>query len=119
MWKALGALALVLGLVLLFFAVLHTGIWFEPVIVPAVVVETICGTGLVIGGVGALRAAPWAWNGLVYAYAAALGGVLLGVLALALFPGPGTSFTDWYHRGMAAVLALGLGGSLYASRERR
>lgn len=117
MGKALGVLAVVLAAVLYGFAALHSGVWFEPRIVPAVVVETICGTGLLIGGYGAIRHRRWDW--LVYAYSAALGGVLLGVLALALGPGDGTPLTMWYHRIMALVLALGLGGTLYVSRVRR
>ncbi|MFE0150555.1 hypothetical protein ACFWY5_25625 [Nonomuraea sp. NPDC059007] len=117
MGKALGVLAVVLAAVFYGFAVLHSGVWFEPRIVPAVVVETICGTGLVIGGYGAIRHRRWDW--LVYAYSAALSGVLLGVLAMALGPGGGTPLTIWYHRGMALVLVLGLGGALYVSRARR
>ncbi|MFI6504174.1 hypothetical protein [Nonomuraea typhae] len=119
MWRALGVLAVVLAAVMFGFAALHSGIWGPPVIVPAVVVEILCGSGLLAGGYGAIRTAPWAWNGLAYAYAGALGGVLLGVLALAMSPGASMPLTEWYHRVMAVVLALGLGGTLYASRDRK
>lgn len=119
MWKALGALAIGLAAVFFTFAVLHTGVATEPAMPPAVVVELLCGAGLAAGGYGALAVRSWAWNGLVRAYAGALGGVLLGILAVALVPGQGSSLTDWYHRSMAVVLALGLAGALYASRERK
>lgn len=116
--KLLGALAVVFALTFLTGAVLHAGgLLGEPVIVPATVVESACAAGLLVAGYGTLRGRPWGWNALIYAHAGALVGVLVGVLALALGPGEDTVLNTWYHRVMAALLALGLGGSFYISRS--
>jgi hypothetical protein len=52
----------------------------------------------------------WAWTVAFVAYAFALGGVLLGIAALALGAGPSTELNTIYHRVMlvalVAVLAL-------------
>ncbi len=104
-------------------AVLHAGIAIgpvtEPVVPPAVVVETVCGTALLAGAYGALAGRPWAWTGLQLGHAVALGGVLLGVVAITFAGGESTPLNDWYHRIIATLLVLGLAGSLYASRARR
>jgi hypothetical protein len=120
---ALGVASLAYGLIFSLAALLHAGIVLgpvaEPVIVPAVIVETICGAAMLAGGHGALAGRAWGWNGLIYAHAVALAGVLLGILALALGGGEATTLNTWYHRMMAALLALGLGGAFYVSRVRR
>jgi hypothetical protein len=46
----------------------------------------------------------WAWTAALAAHAFALGGVLLGVTALALGAGPSTELNSIYHRVMLVVL---------------
>ncbi|MBF8187754.1 hypothetical protein ITP53_18845 [Nonomuraea sp. K274] len=121
--RALGLLSLLYVLIFLFFGLLHAGITLgpmrEPVIVPAAIVETLCGAALLAGAYGALTGRTWVWDGLIYGHAAALGGVVLGIVALALGPGTATALLVWYHSSMAAALAAGLAGSFYVSRVRR
>ncbi|MFI7448426.1 hypothetical protein ACIBQX_13090 [Nonomuraea sp. NPDC049714] len=121
--RALGVASLAYGLIFSLAALLHAGFAFgpvaEPVIVPAVIVETICAVATLAGGYGALAGRARAWDGLIYAHAVALAGVLLGILALALGGGEATVLNTWYHRSMATLLALGLGGAFYVSRVRR
>ncbi|MFI7641814.1 hypothetical protein [Nonomuraea sp. NPDC049400] len=121
--RALGRLSLLYALIFLCFALMHAGIAFgpvaEPVIVPAAIVETLCAGAMLAGAYGVLAGRTWAWDGLIYSHAAALAGVLLGILALALGAGPASALLGWYHSAMAAVLAAGLAGSFYVSRVRR
>lgn len=121
--KLLGALSVAYALVFFLGALSHAGIALgplrEPVIVPAVVAETLCGAALLAGAYGALAGRRWAWDGIVYTHAGALAGVLLGILALAFGAGETTTLNTWYHRVMAALLAAGLVGALYVSRVRR
>ena len=118
--KALGALSAAYALIFFCAALLHTGLTLgplrEPVIVPATIVETLCGAVLLIGARGALTGRPWAWDGLVYTHAVALAGVLMGVLALAFGAAETTALNTWYHRTMAALLIAGLAAALYAPR---
>ncbi|MFI6594660.1 hypothetical protein ACIBHX_00335 [Nonomuraea sp. NPDC050536] len=117
--KALRALSVFYAVVFFTFALLHAGITLgqlrEPVIIPAVVAETLCGLAL-LGGAYRSRAS---WDPLLYSHAFALAGVLLGVLSLGLGAAPATALDTWYHRVMAALLGLGLSGALYVSRVRR
>ncbi|NRQ33007.1 hypothetical protein HII36_14320 [Nonomuraea sp. NN258] len=121
--KALGALSLLYALIFFGAALLHGGLELgplrEPVTVPAVVVEIVCGTSMIAGAYGALTERPRAWDGLLYAHAVALGGVLLGILALAFGAGESTAFSTWYHNLIATALAAGLAGIFYVSRVRR
>lgn len=121
--KALGALSLAYALIFFGAALVHAGLPIgpldEPSIGPAVVVEILCGAGLLAGGYGALSPRRWAWDGLIYTHAGALAGVLLGILALALGPGQATATTAWFHDTMAILLAAGLAGAFYVSRVRR
>ncbi|MFB4281340.1 hypothetical protein ACBJ59_39045 [Nonomuraea sp. MTCD27] len=123
--RALGGLLALYALIFLSFALLHAGIAFgpvrEPVIVPAAVVESLCAVATAAGAYGALAGRAWAWDGVIYAHAAALGGVLMGILALAFGDGGGaaSALLNWYHSTMAVVLAAGLIGAFYVSRVRR
>ncbi|MFI6733426.1 hypothetical protein ACIBI9_10895 [Nonomuraea sp. NPDC050451] len=120
--RALGWLSLLYALIFLSFALLHAGIAFgpvrEPVIVPAAIVETLCAGATLAGAYGVLAGRAWAWDGLIYGHAAALGGVLMGILALALGAGPASTLLSWYHSVIAVLLATGLAGSFYVSRVR-
>jgi hypothetical protein len=82
----------------------------EPRILPATVVEGLCGLALAVAACAVLARADWAWTAAFTANAFALGGVLLGITALALGAGPSTELNTIYHRAMVvalvAVLAL-------------
>ena len=92
-----------------FAALLHAGIALgrlhEPQIIPATIVEVICGTFLARGALAVFN--HWAgerglaWTGNLVA----LGGVALGMAALAAGRGPRTASNDLYHRLMLALLA--------------
>jgi hypothetical protein len=82
----------------------------EPVILPATIVEGLCGTALAIAAITVLAHTNGAWTVATAAHAFALGGVLLGITALAVGAGPSTDLNTVYHRVMVvalvAVLAL-------------
>ena len=82
----------------------------EPRILPATIVECLCGLALAAGAYAVLARRSRAWTVAVAAHAFALGGVLLGTVALAVGAGPSTELNTVYHRVMlvalVAVLAL-------------
>ena len=83
--QAFGALTLGEGVSFLFMSALHTRVlmplgFSEPVIVPAVIVEGLCGAVLVIAAFGLLTGRDWRWSGAVAAQAFSLAGVLLGIV---------------------------------------
>jgi hypothetical protein len=93
-------------------ALLHLGVGIplgfvvleEPPIFPAVVVESLCGLFLGVAAYAVLTRKSWAWPAAVAGHAFALGGVLLGVTAIALGGGPDTTLNHVYHRVMLVVL---------------
>ena len=97
-------------------ALLHLGVWIplgfavlaEPRIVPATIVEGLCALGLAVGAYAVLTGRSWAWSAVTGAHAFALGGVLLGITALALGGGPTTELNTIYHRVMLVALVAGL-----------
>ena len=80
----------------------------EPRIVPATIVEGLCGVGLAVGAYATLSRKTWAWPAITAAQAFAVGGVLLGMAALAVGGGPSTELNTIYHRVMLVALAAGL-----------
>ena len=105
----------VLGLVMisnatlfLFGAVQHAGFslgrFHEPKIIPAVVVETICGLLLLWASIATLGHFSIGWNVALIGNLVALGGVLLGMAALAAGRGPRTASNDFYHRIMLILI---------------
>ncbi|WP_188195855.1 hypothetical protein [Nonomuraea sp. SYSU D8015] len=122
--KALGWLSVTYAAVFFTAALLHTGTTLgplrQPVIAPAVIVETLCGAALLAGAYGALAATTWAWDGLIYTHAGALAGVLMGIMAVGLGPGGAAAnpLLIWYHGTIAAFLTAGLGAAFYVSRVR-
>jgi hypothetical protein len=107
-------LVLIADAALFFFgAVQHTGVAIgplrEPVIVPAAIVEAICGIALLSGAVAFLVQARKAWAVAMAGNLVALGGVLLGMAALAAGAGPRTASNDLYHRIMLVLIGAGLG----------
>jgi len=101
-------------------ALLHLGVRIpvgftvlaEPRIVEATIVEGLCGLFLTVGAYATLARKTWAWPALAAAHAFALGGVLLGMAALAVGAGPSTVLNAVYHRVMLVALAAGLAALL-------
>jgi hypothetical protein len=98
----------------LFGALQHAGVaigpFNEPVIIPASIVETLCALALSWGAVAVWKGSPQAWRAAVIGNAIAIGGVTIGVIALARGAGPRTASNDLYHKIMLALAA----GSLVA-----
>ncbi|HWB71565.1 MAG TPA: hypothetical protein VG452_05040 [Egibacteraceae bacterium] len=80
----------------------------EPRILPAGIVETLCGLALAVSGYAVLTGKTWAWRAAVGAHGFALAGVLLGMAALAAGRGPSTELNNAYHLTMLAFLGAGL-----------
>lgn len=124
--RAIGVLALVYATTFFLGAVLHLGVTVplgigvlsEPVILPATIVESLCGVALIIAGVAVLTDRPWWWQASVAAHAFALGGVLLGITATQLEGrGASTPLNDGYHLTMVVALTTTL-VALFALRGR-
>ncbi len=113
---AVGVLAVLYAVTFLTGALLHLGVRIplgfavlsEPRIFPATIVEGLCGLFLAVGGYAALTRRTWAWPAVTAAHAFALGGVILGITALAVGAGPSTELNTVYHRVMLVALAAGL-----------
>lgn len=110
------ALVVVNGVTFLVFAASHAGTSVplglvtlaEPRIVPAMVVEGLCGLAFVLSAVALFTHRPWAAPATLAAHVFALAGVLLGMAALAAGRGPRTATNDIYHRVMLVVLLVGI-----------
>jgi len=108
----LGSLMIANALLFFFGTVQHAGItlgrFHEPRIIPAMVVETLCGLSLLWGGTAVLRHGSVDWPGPLIANLIALGGVLLGMAALAAGRGPRTGSNDLYHHIMLILIGASL-----------
>ncbi len=92
-------------------ALLHLGIQFplgfsEPQIIPATIVEGLCGIFLAMGAYALVAHKSWAWTAALAAHIFAVAGVLLGITALALGAGPSTEANTIYHRTILVVLVV-------------
>ena len=115
---AVGVLSAIYAATFFCGAMLHTGVQIplglavlaEPTIVPATIVEGLCGLTLAVAAFAVFTNWSSAWTAAFAAHAFAIGGVLLGITALAIGAGPSTELNTIYHRVMAvalvAVLAL-------------
>ena len=115
---AIGILSAVYAVTFFCGALLHLGVRIpfgaaalaEPTILPAAIVESFCGLALSFGAFAVFARWNRAWTAVFAAHACALGGVLLGVTALALGAGPSTDLNTMYHCvmlvGLVAVLTL-------------
>jgi hypothetical protein len=115
---AIGILSAVYAATFFLGALLHLGVRVplgftvvdEPGILPATIVEGLCGTALAVAALAVFARRNGAWAVATAAHAFALGGVLLGITALAVGAGPSTALNTIYHRVMVvalvAVLAL-------------
>jgi hypothetical protein len=82
----------------------------QPRILPATIVETLCGLSLVMAALAGFLGWRWAWVATVAAHVFSIGGVALGMAALAAGRGPQTQLNSTYHLTimlvMLATLAL-------------
>ena len=110
--KAVGILSALYATTFFFGALLHLGLRIplgfavlaEPRIIPATVVEGLCGMALAVAAFAVLIRMSWAWTAAFTAHAFSLGGVLLGIGALAVGAGPSTELNAIYHRVMLVAL---------------
>jgi hypothetical protein len=109
---AIGVLSAVYAATFLLGALLHLGVTIplgftvldEPGILPATIVEGLCGLALAVAAFAVLTRRNGAWSIALAAHAFALGGVLLGITALAVGAGPSTELNTIYHRVMVVAL---------------
>jgi amino acid permease len=105
----LGFLMIANAALFFFGAVQHIGVTIgrfqEPRIIPAAIVETICGISLTWGAVIVFSRAVLPWSPPLVSNFIALCGVLLGVAALAAGRGPRTASNDLYHHIMLSLIA--------------
>src|SRR5260370_26321869 len=97
----------------LFAALMHVGIplgFSEPRIIPAAIVEGLCGLLLAVSACAVVARTTWAWGAALAAHLVAVAGVLLGIIALAIGAGPSTMANTIYHRGILGVLRVVPGG---------
>jgi len=108
----LGCLMISNAALFFFGAVQHVGIalgrFHEPRIIPAAVVETICGISLVLGATFVFIQSNIHWSAPFASNVVALGGVLLGMVALAAGRGPRTASNDFYHHVMLGLIGASL-----------
>lgn len=119
--KTVAGLLMIANAAVFFFGgVQHAGIavgrFHEPLIIPAAIVEAVCGLSLLWGAIALFPNSRTRWRIALIANFVALGGVLLGITALAVGAGPRTASNDLYHRMMliligAVILILCFGRS--------
>ena len=107
--KTLAGLLMIANAAIFFFGgVQHAGItigrFHEPLIIPAAIVEAVCGLCLLWGAIALLRNSRARWRVALVTNLVALGGVLLGIAALAAGAGPRTASNDLYHRVMLILI---------------
>src|SRR6266849_3163483 len=115
-----GVLMIANAALFIFGGVQHAGVavgrFHEPLIIPAAIVESLCGLCLLWGAIALFRSSRVRWRTALITNLVAFGGVLLGIAALAAGAGPRTASNDLYHRIMlllvgASVLILFFGRS--------
>ena len=90
-------------------ALLHLGIplgFSEPRILPAAIVEGLCGLFLAVSTYAVVARAHLAWGVALAAHLVAVAGVVLGITALALGAGPSTEANTIYHRVILGILIV-------------
>lgn len=78
----------------------------EPRIVPAIIVECLCGLFLLIGALLIMSQSASAWGITLAAHIFSISGVLLGIWALAMGRGPTTELNYYYHRSILLLLII-------------
>ena len=98
--------------VFFFGGVQHAGVtlgrFHEPLIIPAAIVEALCGLCLAWGASSLFRADRTRWRTALITNLVALGGVVLGIVALAIGAGPRTASNDHYHKIMIGLIVAAL-----------
>ncbi len=89
-------------------ALLHTGAFGVPALLPAMIVEGLCGIGCAISAYGLFAGKPWALKGAVIVQVLVLLGVLLGVVALTRSPGLRSPLNLSLHGIMLALILIEL-----------
>jgi hypothetical protein len=74
----------------------------------AVIVEGLAGALLALGAFAVFSRRTWAWAFVTWAHAAALAGVVWGMVAIAAGRGPHTQLNDTFHRVMVVLLGASL-----------
>ena len=113
---ALRLLAMAGSITFFVWTLLHLGVQIplgflvlsEPFSPPALIVEALCGLALGVGAVALLTRQRRAWDLLFGGHLLAFGGVTLGMIALALVPGPRSLSNDIYHIFINVVLVINL-----------
>ena len=104
-----------------FGAAQHVGVaigsFHEPRIIPAAIVETICGLFLACGAIAILNYWGAQWGVALTGNLIALAGVLLGMAALAAGRGPRTASNDLYHHIMLVLIAVSVAILFFAKSE--
>lgn len=112
MKTALGVLMLANAALFLFGAIQHVGVrlgrFHEPRILPAAIMETICGISLTWGAAVILGRPALGWAAPLISNLIALAGVCMGIVALAHGRGPRTASNDIYHHIMLSLIGVSL-----------
>ena len=80
----------------------------EPPIMPATIVETLCGLTLATAAIAVGAGWRWARVVAIAAHLFSIGGVALGMVALAAGRGPRTELNSTYHLTIMLVMLAGL-----------
>jgi len=114
----LGCVMIANAILFFFGALQHAGIaigrFHEPRIIPAAMVESLCGLSLIWGVAAVFFHSHVAWRTVMIANLIPLGGVLLGMAALAAGRGPRTASNDLYHHIMLVLIGASLLVLLFA-----
>ncbi len=101
-------------------AIEHAGItigpFSEPTIMPATIVETICGLSLAWGAAAVMLRSGSRWRVALITNLVALAGVLLGIAALAAGAGPRTASNDVHHGIMLTLIVSSLAMLIYGRK---
>jgi hypothetical protein len=112
MTSVLGWLMASNAMLFFFGAVQHAGVaigpFREPRILPATIVETLCGLALCWGAVAVFGSSMAKWRVALITNLVALAGVVLGIAALAARAGPRTASNDLYHVMMLVLIGASL-----------
>ncbi|HZQ17609.1 MAG TPA: hypothetical protein VFA90_02725 [Terriglobales bacterium] len=112
MKTALGIIMLANAALFFFGAIQHVGItlgpFHEPRIIPAAIVETICGISLTWGAAIVLGRPVLGWAAPLISNLIAAAGVCMGMVALAHGRGPRTASNDLYHHVMLSLIGASL-----------
>ena len=87
----------------------------EPKILPAAIVEGLCGLFFIISAFSIFSNSSKAWRRIFFAHAFAIAGIILGLISLAVGAGPRTETNDLYH---SIMLLLIVADSFYLMTEK-